>query len=85
MINYSQLIFKQQIAHLSNLISFGLMANRLQIENFRNLWSGDNVMVTPDAFLETKMTQQSQQLLERDIRITPAAQDTPKDFVRFSH
>jgi len=70
------------MANLLDLIRLGLVSPGLEVKDFFDSVSPENVMASPNALPETQPEEKPTQPLERDVRVGGTTQNLRKNFVR---
>ena len=72
-------------SNLSHLVRFGAIALLLQVNSFFDSGFSEQMMAAANSFLETESPKQMTQLLEADVFIRHAAEDSLEQFLVFAH
>jgi hypothetical protein len=79
-----QMVLHDQRADLSDLIRLPVPSSRLQIQDLRHTFLGENVVVAADALVKAQAPEQVAQIFEWNVRIGTTAQNPKEEsFVLF--
>jgi len=80
------MIARNQLADLSNLVGFGLpIWARLEINNFFDITSPENMMISLDSFLKTQRLNQTNEIIEPDVGVASSTNHRFKYLTGGSH
>lgn len=80
-----QIVSEDHRANLFDLIRFGMGASRLQIEDFRDILSGKNVVTPSNSSFKTQMLQECAQIVKSNIRVGRPAEYLVKGLAYTAH
>jgi hypothetical protein len=78
-------ISEYYLAYLFHLIRFCLPATRLQVDNLADIVSCENMVISTHALGESKLSQQTAKVMEIDVIIGCASEDSLKCFFVPAH